>query len=267
MQPLRAVLFVLLGLCAVEPANAEIILSPLRQVITPQAPVATYRVSNPSARIVEGRLSWIDLAATETGYEPANAETRAKTSAAPYLEVEPADFRLNPGESATITVTLRRPPPGPGEWRSHLLIATEAARSPLRRTSGSLQVDIGLGVSTPVILRAGKGEAAAKIGETRLIRGADGLIELETHLEPQGDFSAFGGIEVYFTPEGGARSLMRKVENVAAYVDAPSRRVVAPLGVKSLPGGDLEVRYVGRAEFEGRLFAKRNFAVSPPSAP
>lgn len=253
-----------LGLAAAAPARAEIVLSPLRQVITASAPVATYRISNPSKRIIDGRLSWIDLTDTETGYVAASPAAREKTSAAPYLAVEPASFRLKPGQSAIITVRLRRAPPGEGEWRSHLLVETDAARTALHEAGGSLQVDIGLGVSTPVILRAGRGFAEAKIGDTQLIRSADGLIEVETHISPTGDFSPFGGVEAYFTPEGGKRSLMRKVENVAAYVDTARRRVVVPLGVKALPKGLLELRYVGRAEFEGRVFAARSFEIAAP---
>ncbi|GAB4530156.1 MAG: hypothetical protein Kow00133_18910 [Amphiplicatus sp.] len=246
-------------------ADAEITLAPLRQVITAEAPVATYRVSNPSDRIVEARARWLDLAATETALAPAPDSMRPKLSAAPYLELSPAFFRLEPGGAATITVALRkgaRPPAG--ERRSHLLIQTEAARTPLRKAGGGLELDIGLGVSTPVIVRSGPGEARAAIGETRLLRGEDGLLELETTLLPDGEFSAYGAIVLAFAEAGAPPAVIAEADNIAAYLDAGKRRVTIPLGARRLPAGVLEIRYEGRAEYQGRLFARRAFNIAPP---
>lgn len=247
-------------------ARAEVALSPLRQVLTEEAPLATYRVSNPSARIIDGRVSWIDLAATKDGYRQARPEDRERLSAAPYLTVWPAFFRLEPGASVTISVALKkgaRPPHG--ERRSHLLIETDAARTPLRKAGGSLEVDIGLGISTPVILRSGEIQARAAIGDTRLLRRRDGLLELETHIEPKNEISAYGCIDVIFTPKNGdAPQRLARIDNVAAYVDAPSRRVTAPLGLERLAAGVLEIRYEGRAEFDGITFAARAFEIAPP---
>lgn len=246
-------------------AEAEITLTPLRQVITAESPVATYRVSNPSDRIIEARARWLDLAATETALAPAPDSVRPTLSAAPYLELSPAFFRLEPGGAATVTVAMRkgaRPPPG--ERRSHLLIQTEAARTPLRKAGGGLELDIGLGVSTPVIVRSGPGDARAAIGETRLLRDENGFLELETTLLPEGEFSAYGAIVLVFAESGGPASVIAKADNIAAYLDAGKRRVTIPLGARRLPAGVLEVRYEGRAEYQGRLFARRAFNIAPP---
>lgn len=256
-------------LCAATAAHAEIALSPLRQVVSASSPVVTYRVSNPSARIVEGRIRWIDLAATETGYEEASAEQRARLSAAPFLTVSPAYFRLEPGASQAVTVALKDgAAPPPGEHRSHLAVETGAVRTPLRKAGGAPELDIGLAISTPVILRGRSGEAAAAIGDTRLLRARDGRLEIETHVVSTGEFSAYGRVDIMFSPAGKNRPskarLLKRVENVAAYTDAPRRRVVAPLGVEQLPAGVLEIRYVGRAEFEGREFATRAFEIAAP---
>lgn len=266
MQLLRAALLALLSLAFAAAAQAEISIMPLRQVLTDQTRVVTYRVSNPSRRIVDGRVSWIDLAATETGYAAAGAAAREKLSAAPYIRVWPAFFRLEPGASTTITLTLRDGALPAGERRSHLVIETAAVRTPLRKAGGgNLEVDIGLGVSTPVIIRSGKGSASAKIGETKLLRTPEGLLELETMVEPTGKFSAYGAIEVALTETGGERAkIIKRIDNIAAYTDARERRVSAPLGVDQLPAGILEVRFVGSAEYEGETFATRAFELTPP---
>jgi hypothetical protein len=260
-------------LCAailvVAPASAEIALSPLRQVITPAAPIATYQVSNPSRRIIEGRVSWLDLTATETGYQAASPAERAARSAAPWLAVWPATFRLEPGGRTAITVRLKEgASPPKGERRSHLLIETAAFRTPLRKASGSLELDIDLGVSTPVILRAGPMQAAAAFGATRLLRNADGLLELETYLSTDGPATAYGRLVAEMRGAGvAAPKPVARLDNVAVYPEAPRRRFVLPLNADRLPGGVMDLRFEGAEEFEGALFAHRSFEIAPPPTP
>ncbi len=246
-------------------ATADMGLSPLRQVLDLEHSRAEFTVSNPSDRIVEGRVSWVDLAATETGYEPAEPALRADLSAAPYLVVSPAHFRLKPGGRRTITVEIKtgaKPPKG--ERRSHLLIETEASRTALRKASDTgLQVDVRLGMSAPVILRNG-GKAAAKITDVKLLRDDDGLLMLQTMIESQGVWSSYGRMVVTYTPEGGEKELLGIRENVAGFTDADQRKATIPLGFVSLAAGELVVRYEGAAEFEGVVFDSRAFDISPP---
>ena len=148
--------------------------------------------------------------------------------------------------------------------RSHLLIETAAARTPLRR-AGGLELDIGLGVSTPVVLRAGPGNARARIGATRLLRDADGLLELSTKLHPAGEFSAYGQIVVRLTPAGGQPIELSRLDNIAAWSETTEKHVSVPLNAQYLPPGMLEISYTGRSEYEGRVFARRVFEVEPPN--
>ncbi len=240
-------------------------LSPLRQVLSAENPSARFTVSNPSDRIMDARVSWVDLAATQTGYEPAAPELRAELSAAPWLVVSPADFRLKPGARQLVTVQIKRGAKLPkGERRSHLLIETEASRTPIRKASTGLQVDVGLGMSAPVILRNG-GKAAAKIAGVKLLRDDEGLLMLETEISPEGEWSSFGRIVTTFTPHGGERELLGVRENVAGFTGVPTRRVTIPFGFLSLGAGELKVRYEGAAEFEGVVFDERAFDVAPPA--
>jgi hypothetical protein len=256
------------ALFAAGTVHADMGLAPLRHVLSPEHPTAEFVVSNPSDRIVEGRVTWIDLAALETGYGPANPELRSGLSAAPYLIVSPAHFRLKPGGRQTITVALRKSAAPPqGERRSHLLIETEAARTALRKASDSgLQVDVGLGMSAPVILRNG-GEAKAKISDVRLLRDDDGMLMLETTVTPTGNWSSYGRLVVTFEPKGGQKELLGVRDNVAGFTDSAQRKVTIPFGFVSLGEGELVVRYEGAAEFEGRVFDRRAFDVTPPPEP
>jgi len=260
------VLVVLWAFLTIAPAYGDIALSPLRQVISKQAPAAAFTISNPSSHILEGRVSWVDLAATATGYAPAAAAQRPSLSAAPYLTVAPAHFRLEPGARINVEVRLKKGVKIPrGERRSHLLFEAAAARTSIRKASDNgLQIDISLGVSAPVILRNG-GKASAAIRDTRLLRDESGLLVLETTIDPRGDISPYGRIIVRHRPfDGGAgESVLGVRENVAGFLDGPGRRFEIPLGRDRLTPGELEIRYEGRAEFAGRLFDRRVFDVAP----
>lgn len=268
MKFLAALLLALAALAG--PARADLSIAPLRQVLTPDAAVATYRVSNPSDRIVDGRVAWIDMTATETGYAPADRAFREANSAAPYLTVWPAFFRLEPGAGAEITVAIKDGATPPrGERRSHLLIETSAARTPLRKAGGSLEADIGVGVSTPVLLRnrVSLAETTGSIGETRLLRTPDGLLEVETHVLATGPASAYGRLDILFRAAGAPpaeRSLLARQRNLAVYREAGLRKVTALLGIKALPAGVLELRYVGEAEYADRVLASRTFEIAAP---
>lgn len=248
-------------------ALADIELSPLRQVLTEKTREATFSVSNPSARILDARVTWIDMTAAETGYGPAGPGDRAALSAAPYLTVTPAQFRLEPGARRTITVRLKDgvAPPA-GERRSHLLIEAAAARTPIRKAGGhGLEVDIGVGVSAPVLLR-GAGRAMAEIGETKLLRDSEGLLLISTSIVPEGTISSYGRVTAHFRPADSnepARRLGVR-ENVAGFVDAERRVVEVPFGFFTLGAGELTLRYEGADEFEGRLFDERKFDIAPP---
>ena len=243
-------------------------LSPLRNVLDAENRSATFTVSNPSDRILHGRVSWIDLSATADGYKPATIAARKALSAAPYFVVSPASFTLNPGSRVDIKITLRDGvTPPPGERRSHLLIETGAERTMMRRASNQgLQLDIGLGVSAPVVLR-GRGTASAKIGETKLLRDADGVLEIATEIQPTGILSTYGRMAVEFAPAGepGIREKLALRNNVAGYPDAERRTVNMPLGYYSLGAGEIIIRYEGAGEYEGKIFAERKFDIAPPA--
>jgi hypothetical protein len=262
---LAAILAAAAGVVAPGAAMADMDLAPLRQVLDPDHPRAEFAVSNPSDRIVEGRVSWIDLAAAETGYESADPALRAELSAAPYLVVSPAHFRLKPGGRQTITVEIKKgAKPPKGERRSHLLIETEASRTALRKASNTgLQVDVGLGMSAPVILRNG-GKADAKITDVKLLRDDEGLLMLETAIEPKGDWSSYGRMVVTYKPKDGEKQLLGIRDNVAGFTDAEQRKVTVPFGFVSLGAGELTVRYEGAAEYEGVVFDSRAFDIKPP---
>ena len=247
-------------------AVAELSISPLRQVIDSKNREVSFEVSNPSSRTVDIRANWIDLKATKFGYAPAEQDQRSRLSAAPYLIVEPARFRLQPGDRRHVTIKLR---PGAKtdqkERRSHLLLTTEAQREPLIKTSG-LQADIGLGVSVPVILRNRRLRAKAAISEAALTRDEIGNLQLEAEISRKSAVSPYGRLEVDFVSQTGAKVdgiPTVKLENVAVHFDIQSQVFEIPLKVEQFPPGVLTLRYIGSSEYEGREFASKKFEILP----
>ena len=266
----------------VQSAQAQLLLSPVRQVITTDRPEAIYSVTNASSRRVQASVSWVDLRALENGYEKADVKLRKNLSASPFLVVSPSFLDLDAGQKSLVSVTLRRPLPVlNGERRSHLLIESQAPRTPLHKANASLPVDINLGLSTPVIVRGAAGKATAKLNDVQFSRNDAGLLQLDAKISPKGDFSSYGALVVYFLandptdplrglplPEaahlpGGAREIAR-LANVAGYLEAKKRHFSVPLNVEFLPAGILTLRYEGTAEFSGIVFDEKSFDIAAP---
>ncbi len=281
VQRLFAFLLAFFYICCTT-AQAQLLLSPVRHVVTLDAPEAIYVITNASTRRAQASVAWVDLRALEQGYERADAELRKNLSASPFLIVSPSFLDLAPGEQGLVSVTLRRPLPIlNGERRSHLLIESHAPRTPLHKANASLPLDIDLGLSTPVVLRGNVGDAGAELSDTKLTRDEAGLLQLETTIVPKGDFSSYGALVVYFVandpadPLGGlplpgalhlpdgAKQIAR-LSNVAGYLEAKQRRFAVPLNVEFLPAGVLTLRYEGEAEFSGDVFDERSFDIPAP---
>lgn len=254
----------LAALLAASGAGAELLVAPLRQVVTTKTSVVRYQISNPSDRFVDARVQWIDLQATREGYSAASADARPALSAAPFLVVSPARLRLEPGARAEVVVRLKKGVAVPaGERRSHLLIETTPARTPLRRASSGLEADVGLGVSTPVILRGGEASPAVAFEQSKLVRDENGLLAFETTAVLTGKFSAYGMLEAALVADG-RKERLAYIANVAVYPDAGARRLVLPLARERLPHGTLYLTFTGAGEMRGRALAQKSFEVAPP---
>ncbi|MDZ7627253.1 MAG: hypothetical protein U5J99_02450 [Parvularculaceae bacterium] len=262
MRVIGGLFFLLAALLALTAAaRAEFFVAPLRQVITAKDPVARYRVSNASDRIVEARIDWLDLSATPEGYALATTAVRPGLSAAPYLVVTPSRLRLEPGGHAEVVVRLKKGAAIPaGERRSHLLIETAPMRTPLRRASTGLEVDVGLGISTPVILRGGFSAPTLSFESSRLSRDADGHLVFETTLKSGGRYSAYGSITAVLERQGRT-TLLARIDNVAVYPDSGARRLSLPLRREVLPEGKLRLEF--RSDGQDRATLSKIFEVAP----
>lgn len=252
-------------------ALAHLLVSPLRAAITPDAETAEVEIRNQSERSIKVRASWIELRAEpDGGYtEPERAAPLRDMAASPFLTAAPTEQWLSAGEAfkVKLTVTDRDAWAGGQEKRSHLLIESLPARSALRRVSTfDVPLDLILGVSVPVLIKPDGKPAKAKIDAAAFTRQGDGDLALEATLRSKSRLSPYGAFEVFWRPEAGAAPLeLAVIENVAVYQDAGGeRRVLAPLGYGSFPGGFIDAKFVGRGEYDGVLFDERSFRIEPP---
>jgi len=259
------------GILFTHNASAQISLSPLRAVITPQDPEFRFIISNPSQRLTTAKISLLDLKATQTGYENPSHDHRTQFSAAPWLIITPTRVTLKPGTREEITVRLRKSITSPvTEKRSHLLVQIGAARENIHLidTKG-IGLDMELAMSVPVILRPIKIETnkfskqTTEFIKTELVRNEESHIVMHTNLShDQLKRSLFGDVIVsHQSHKREANRIYYKAGNIALFTDHPERQLILPLGRDNIPKGILSVKFIGRGEYEGQLLAEKLFSI------
>lgn len=246
-------------------SRAEISVSPLRSVLSSRNRSALYQISNSSDRIVEVKIDWVDLWATQNGYRPATPDERTAISAARHLVVEPAFLRLEPGAQGEVTVSLKTDGAIPkAETRSHLLFSSNAARTQLRKTGGGLEVDAKLQISTPVIIRSHARTPDVAIEKVKLVRTKKGLLDTEISLLLTGPYSAIGQLKVELMPKNAGRSISQSyvTKNVAIYPDTGKRKITVPLLKGQLPTSQINISFSGTDEYSGVHFATKTFSIA-----
>ncbi|MEM6537049.1 MAG: hypothetical protein AAF668_04900 [Pseudomonadota bacterium] len=265
------------GVYPSNPAAAQFIVAPLRTVIHPDRPKTTFAISNATDRNLSIRIEWIDLSSDGNGgYRPATRDERKALSASPYLTLSPTRVRLEPGGKEEIVVVLNTSVDLPNEERrSHLLFSSTALRNEIQKVGSGLEADIGLAVSTPVIVRPTKktNDIAVQLSGPSLNRGEDGHLELSVDLERTGFLSAYGSVSTEFVPDlrrtdAPANDFDHRpieMSNISIPIEVKSTRVAIPLGAMELPAGALTVSYVGESEFEGVVFATETYNIQAPA--
>ncbi len=255
-------------------AKAEITMSPLRGVIHKNNPTLTFIVSNPTQRLLDTRVSLIDLKAGETGYQSPTPSEREAISAAPWLIISPVAFSLEPGERRKITVTLRAGRPLPRlEKRSHLYVESGPARTNIHRINlegqSGLGLDASFAISVPILLRDNgvlTTTPDVHFESTELTRNQSGELILKTALKGNLIKHSLTG-EILITHDskknnpGEHPKTISRLDNVALYTDNHNRKIEIPLGRDDLPPGLLSITYQGRAEYESQIFTVKKFEI------
>jgi hypothetical protein len=264
------------ALLAPSAAHADLMLYPTRIVMTGNQRSAQVEIINRGDKPETYRINIVNNRMSDTG-EIVQAKTAepGEQFADTMLVHTPRQVTLQPGQSQTVRVSVRRPSGlADGEYRSHLQfdrVADATAASDLeslaKPEAGQVAIVLQalVGVSIPVIVRQGQTSATVTLGELAVIPAkGEALPSLGFVFHRQGNQSAYGDVLVTFAPAGGKGVKVGEVSGIAVYVPNAMRKAQIPLTLPqgmALHGGTLTLRYNQRADAGGKLMAEAQIAV------
>ena len=218
-------------------AHADLMLYPTRIVLTGNQRSAQVQIINRGDKPETYRINIVNNRMSDTG-EIVEAKTAepGEQFADTMLVYTPRQVTLQPGQSQTVRVSVRKPVGlADGEYRSHLQfdrVANTTAASDLeslaKPEAGQVAIVLQalVGVSISVIVRQGQTSAAVTLGELAVIpakgeaRPALGFV-----FHRQGNQSAYGDATVTYTPAGGKGVKVGEVAGIAVYGQCQEFRV------------------------------------------
>jgi len=240
-------------------------LTPTRVVLGDRDRAAEVLILNQSSSPVTYRIDLSEKHMTETGelqaYDDQHQAPANWPSAAAYLRFAPREVTLQPGQSQSVRIAVRRPPDlADGEYRSHMTVtalpaATEAGESVESAAGAGNQGDVRIrltpiyGVSIPVIMRVGAPAAQSQLANPHLVATPDGGRAMQVDIQRSGNASVYGDLEVDWRANGRDQRV-GLIRGVAVYPEISHRTVTIALDLQSLrsaAGGVTVVRYVDNA--------------------
>jgi P pilus assembly chaperone PapD len=270
---------VLLGLVLLVPvsAMAELMLFPTRVTLEANQRAAQVELINQGQTPASYRISLVNRRMSDTG-EIVSIETPqpGEQFANEMLRFSPRQVTLQPGQSQTVRISVRKPAGlAAGEYRSHLQFerlpdaeGQANLEQAMKPDSGQMSVQITalLGASIPVIVRHGDNAASVTLDKLALEHPAPAAGRTEAppplltfQLNRSGNRSVYGNLTASYTPAGGQPLEVGKVVGVAVYVPNTLRIAKLPLRLPegvALQGGVISLRYDLRPEEGGNNLAQ-----------
>lgn len=256
--------------------HADLMLYPTRVVMTGNQRSAQVEIINRGTGSETYRINLVNRRMSETGEivdaaEPQDGEQFANT----MLVYTPRQVTLQPGESQTVRISVRKPAGlADGEYRSHLQFdrvadATGAAdlESIARPEAGQVAIVLQalIGASIPVIVRHGQTSASVTLSELEVVPATgDAKPLLAFTFNRVGNQSVYGDVLAIYTPAGGKPVEVGKVNGIAVYVPNAKRIARIPLTLPegaALKGGSIRLTFSERPDAGGKLLAEASVAV------
>ena len=273
--------FAMLGVVALlacwVPAQADILISPQRVILSDKSRQAVISLHNPGTTGRTYRLEWVERRLTESGELIMLKEGENPRSIARMVRFSPRRIAVPPGQTQTVRLDYR-PPAGlaPGEYRAHLRIGlepppgggggTEVMRG--EKDGMSFHIDALLSFAVPVFVRQGEGSAEARIAAVEpATYQRDGKPEaaLKVTLARSGEFSSYGRLAIYQQLQaGGPVAEISETGGVAMYAEVSGQQRIVSLrpGTTLAPGSWIRVTYEGEGAERGRIFAEKVFRIA-----
>jgi fimbrial chaperone protein len=258
------------------PAFAELSLFPTRIVLEKNQRSAQVELLNRGTAPQTYRISVVNRRMTVDGdivlAENPEPDERFADS---MLRYSPRQVTLQPGQSQTVRVLLRKPAElAAGEYRSHLQFdrvedtsAATSIEAAAAATGGGIGVVIRalLGASIPVIVRHGDTQARVALSDLALETDpASSARILRLQFDRQGNRSVYGDLRVTFASATGAAVEVGRAFGVAVYAPNALRKALLQLDPPpglALAGGVLHVTFRDRPEAGGGLLAEARLAL------
>ena len=258
LKPLSILCFCT-GLIVSQASYAALTISPTRAVFDGKTRSMPIKLTNDGTVKTTYRISFKNMRMTEEGaYEDVDSTKVKGQYAEKLVRYSPRQISLEPGETQSIRLLLRKPKElADGEYRSHLLFQEVPDEAGLdldkilgKQKDDSLSVVLAPvpGVTIPVIVRQGKLEANAGMGDLAFKNGTkDAPPRVEFDLSRSGNRSVYGDLEVtHYAPGSTKGVVVGLMQGISVLSPTTKRAVSVQLDVPpkhQLQGGRLAVVY------------------------
>ena len=264
------------GLFSTAYAAGELLVAPTRVVFEGNMRSASVNLTNTGGEAATYRIEFQRKRMLEGGgMEAVEKPLAGELFSDRLIRFAPRQVTLQPGQSQTVRLMLRRKPNmQAGEYRSHLrfqAIPKEDASGGIEAFDKKNQQGISInlipvfGVSIPVIVRHGKVASELKLEELKLLKpelskDKDNRepMQLALRMDRKGNASVYGDMTVYFQ-SGGKQFVVGRMNGVAVYSPNTHRRVKIKLNQApdlDIRGGKLHAVFREKANQGGKLLAE-----------
>ncbi len=254
-------------LCVSAIADANLLISPTRVAFSERDRIQTVTLINSGKTEKTYRVEWTEQKVNPEGQyqELSEDEYQNFPIASPFLRYTPRQVTLAPGEKQVIKVMARRGAEmDEHEYRSHLsftaLPNTKQAQTQVQRGGLSMQLNMLMSYSIPVILRTSSVDATAEIEDITLEPNPNkSLNDIVVTLSRKGRTSLTGSLKAYYIPVGETEEINIGILNGFNFFPESERLTKTLMWAEpiNLTAGTLRVAYEGTKEFSGQILAEK----------
>lgn len=249
-------------------ARAQLVVYPIRLVLDPAKRADQLEIINNSSKPVTYLITLQNRRMDENGrFSAANPPLPGEQFADGMLRFSPRRVTLEPGKGQVVRIMARRPADlAAGEYRSHLLFseqptpqgATSIEKPPGETGSIGVALTALVGISIPIIVRAGETSAAVTLDGVEVVPGsATEPATITVDMHRTGNRSVYGDLVASFEPAGGGGAVdVGKAAGIAVYTPNALRHVRFMLNLPAntvLSGGTVTATF---RERDGSIMAR-----------
>ena len=260
---------------ALNPAAADMLVSPTRAVLDQDNRSAEFTLRNTGDGPRTYRLEWVEQRMDASGGFVPIAEGEEWSSAAAMLRYSPRQITVGPGENQLVRVKYRPPADvTAGEYRSYLRLQVLADVSEPAmvleqgQTDGNglgFRINMQMSFNIPVVVRHNAEPAKVRLKEVDVLQPDEEgqSLRLGVTLARRGQASSFGTVLVEMQRDRNSPlETIGRRNGIAVFHEMSERRVIIPLRDEAIPAGAwVRVAYEGRQEHQGQVWDEQVFKV------